>query len=163
MKYFCNLPVISLIVFIAMAISLISCGTPPQQAAAATGTEPIRELVLAPTIAPPAPARPVLSPEEMAVQTITCLMCHGQNLEGLQAITANFVFRGDIVQPHVYLDMTLPENPHLTDKAMDCLLCHDSHAIPLAGPVRVADLNSCIRCHHTGDMVTCFDCHTSIP
>ena len=153
MKSFSNLQLVILIVFVSMSVFLTSCSTPPRSDdSQAAGTEPVRELVLQPSR--------TRTLEEVQAMTGMCLQCHGNTYEGLQAITANYIFQGEVVQPHAYLDMSLT-NPHNTTKGIDCLLCHDEHDLPLprSGQVRKADLTYCFNCHHTSEIISCGICH----
>jgi len=136
-------------------ILFAACGTPPKTDQSSTPTETsVRELVLEPS----APVR-VRTPQEISEMTPTCLWCHGFAYEEVQALTVNYVYQGEVVQPHAFLDMALT-NPHNTTKGIDCLNCHDEHEVPEpVGTVKKANLNYCINCHHTGEMISCSFCH----
>ena len=158
MKYLYQLLVFGFVFF--AIFNFVSCGTPPKtdenkdQIAASEAPEPVKELVLEPSAAKP----------DSKEITAGCLFCHGFfDYEVIRASTANYLYFGDIVQPHVYLDMS-KRNSHDSDIPIDCITCHEEHEVPEPlSPVKKANLNYCVNCHHTGDIISCVVCHGTIP
>jgi hypothetical protein len=90
----------------------------------------------------------------------TCLSCHGPTYEDLREKTVDYQYApNEIVQPHAYLEMS-KANPHASTLAIDCLTCHTQHDLPTPlAAVRKANLNYCINCHHSRDLIACSECH----
>lgn len=97
--------------------------------------------------------------ENVSPESASCLFCHGFTYTNLRTQTENYEYQGSTLQPHEYLDMT-QTNPHATTKVMECVLCHTQHELP--APVSVVsrpNLDYCINCHHTGEIIHCSECH----
>jgi predicted CXXCH cytochrome family protein len=92
-----------------------------------------------------------------------CLVCHGPTYEDLRAKTANYttedyVYDGEYIQPHVYINFS--QGNHISTDGPNCLECHTAHELPLpASPIKKANLNYCIGCHHAGELISCSECH----
>ena len=87
-----------------------------------------------------------------------CLSCH-ISYEEVRSRTVDYIYRGEKLQPHEYLDMS-KRNPHDTTNAMDCLTCHVQHAEPWPTyDERKGNVNYCINCHHDGEIIHCSECH----
>jgi len=140
------------VVFFILFISFCTAAPAPKTAEAAVVSvpEPAKEIVMA-------------AERDISEATFGCIFCHGFVYESVQELTADFVYFGQKVQPHVFLDIRL-HSPHETDLPADCLLCHDEHAVPEPiGEVMKPNLAYCMNCHHTGDFFTCIECHGMIP
>ena len=144
----------AIILFSASCGSSPSNDTPPKtEVAAAATVEPVKELALTRTY----------TLEENTEISFACLFCHGfLEYETIREKTADYIYEGAVVQPHVYLDLALGK-PHDTEQYMLCLYCHDEHESP--EPVnapRRPTLDYCINCHHEGGkdgIWSCNECH----
>ena len=143
---------------IGAVILFASWSDPPKDAE--TNAAPVRdakkavkELVLEPSY------KPVLVLND---KSNGCLFCHGPTYEDLREKTKDYVYNGEKLQPHTYLDMS-KKKPHDSTNPIDCLQCHVEHEMPApTGPVKKPTLDYCINCHHTGNtgpIEACSDCH----
>ena len=156
MKHTQKLLIAAAVIFTVIFVSF--CGTPPktETVEAAFVPEPTKEIVME-------PSGSTDNSTDISEATFGCIFCHGFFYEAVQELTADFVYYGEKVQPHVFLDTSL-HSAHETDKPADCLLCHDEHEIPEPlGDVRKPNLSYCLFCHHTGEFFSCVICHGTIP
>jgi len=83
-----------------------------------------------------------------------CLSCHGP-FEQLASAQPNFaVSESSKINPHRYV-------PHDSKEIPDCTVCHETHPVPPAEPVKKpTSVGWCYNtCHHLYDFTACTECH----